>query len=466
MSLAVARRQQAVILSGDESRVVPGIAKSSLSDAEVASLTRLVDLPYDRKDQLLVKPKPRLLIGSVALRDQVISVAPPLQPSLFVTMLVTSISPEFLGKKFAREAETSMAVDVEGDPRYFETLLAVLCVAWTERILSTHIAQAYVRRSERLKTLKGRVTWSRNFGHHPVEGLHCRYFVKETDNLLNRLVLAALKKCEIVLRNTEWAARVKTQVFMWRSLASSHVPKRVDFKVAESKMTRQTEHYRPALRLGHALLYGHAPSALTPEGSEWLQGMYLHMDRIYEDFLFELLRNALAGSALNVRKQVSQRDAFTNALGNRYMQARPDIVIFRDGAPVAVMDAKYKPKYMRGGPGAPTSLEYRVSSADLYQMFFYEARLRYKYSLPQPLETAIVAPQFDTDIPVAPPYRVITANAADQSEAARLHVIPLPLEAVLGHVKEGRFSDAFREAGELQEFVRGLADNGPMYSAS
>jgi hypothetical protein len=170
--------QAPVVVSGDGPKVVPGISRSSLTEGEETNLKRLVDLVYSSADELVVAPKPRLLIGSVALRDQVISIAPPLAPSLFVTMLVASIAPEFLGKRFAQEAETAMSLDIEGDPRYFETLLAVLCVAWTERILSTHIAQAYVRRSERLKTLRGRVAWSRNFGRHPVDGLACRYFVK------------------------------------------------------------------------------------------------------------------------------------------------------------------------------------------------------------------------------------------------------------------------------------------------
>lgn len=443
-------------LTGDKRVALPDLRYSDLSEDELSSLGRLVEVSAGSDDQVLVRPLRRLVVGSLAFKGRTISVPPPIATESFLTLLVTAIAPELLTKKFAGKAEVAAGFRADKWSRYFEILVAVLCLTWIEQILTSHIAQTYVRHEDRLTTLRGRVQWSANFGRHPVEGLQCQYFSLQTDNLLNRLVLASLLKCSLVLRNTPWSSKAQTQAFIWRSVASVHSPGPGDFEVAQSKITRQTEHYRAALRMGEALLFGHAPKHLVPKGNQWLQGMYFHMDRLFEDFLFELLRKGTQHTNLTVRKQFAQGEAFLNAYGRTYMQVRPDIVVFRAGKPVAVIDAKYKPAYMSGGPDVPVDLSYRVSAGDLYQMFFYEARLRHRYESPHPLKTGIVAPLLAHSEPVERPYRSIRFNAAGEIDSAVLEVMPLPLDEVLARAREGDFAGGLSAAGELKEFLQHL----------
>lgn len=121
-----------------------------------------------------------------------------------------------------------------------------------------------------------------------------------------------------------------------------------------------------------------------------------------------------------------------------------------------VIDAKYKPAYMGGGPGAPIDLGYRVSAGDLYQMFFYEARLRHRYEIERPLKSAILAPQLENAKPVDRPYRSIRFNVAGESDSAVLEVLPIELNDVLASVREGDFIGGLNRSAELRDFISAL----------
>jgi 5-methylcytosine-specific restriction endonuclease McrBC regulatory subunit McrC len=245
------------------------------------------------------------MVGQLVFRDKLIVVPPPISGPAFLVLLLSSLETrsEELPHRFIKELEADATLSAHEWSSYFDVLLAYLYVRWTEGILAHHIAQTYVPREERLAVIKGKPLWHKNMGHHPVEGMHSRYFQLQTDNLFNRLVLTGVIKAASILRGTRWDDRVQNQVFIWHSLARVTIPRPEMFDVAATKISRLTEHYRPVLRLAEALLFGHAPSDMFAGGREWLQGFYFSVPRLFEAFLANLLRQALRPYGLTVKEQ-------------------------------------------------------------------------------------------------------------------------------------------------------------------
>jgi hypothetical protein len=373
---------------------------------------------------------------------------------------IPPMEPGCITGSFVRSRWRARSRRMNGWMEYFDILLAHLYVRWTEKILASHVAQTYERQEERLQLLKGKPLWDRNFGRHPAEGIECRYFQLQTDNLFNRLILAGLIKAASVLRRTQFDERVQNQLFIWRSLAKVAVPRPDMFWLAYTKLTRLTDHYGPVLRLGEALLFGHAPRELFGSGSEWLQGFYFDVPRLYENFLAYLLRHTLAPYGFKVKEQFAQHGAFVDANDRRYRNVQPDIVIFKGAIPVAIIDAKYKRQYVEGWTGGGLLPRNKVSNEDLYQMFFYQARLKYRYKLTRSIASALIAPQLPGASECPPvEYRAIRWKASEGHDEHALWLLPLPLEPVLEAMSSGLDpSQALSHAPEIPQFLKTLID--------
>ncbi|CAN5661914.1 hypothetical protein BH24ACT5_BH24ACT5_26500 [soil metagenome] len=91
-----------------------------------------------------------------------------------------------------------------------------------------------------------------------------------------------------------------------------------------------------------------------PAGVVAVNGFAVEMSRVFEDFLTVVLTDAL--ERIDGRVQAQDRHGLD---AERTVEMKPDLVWYRRGAPVAVVDAKYKIEHH----GAP--------NADLYQMLAY-----------------------------------------------------------------------------------------------
>jgi hypothetical protein len=257
---------------------IPG--DQSLSQEERIRLQRIVEVD-ERENGLFVRQRARLVVGQIALRGLTLIVPPPMPPDIFLQMFVVGYTPHYLqSKRYVEELETASNLVRGPWGLYFQTMLATLYVRWVERLLATHVAQTYERRMKRLRTLRGRVVWSKTFGHHPVEGLPCSYFELSTDNELNRAILLGLVVASEFLRGTPWEVAANQQLFMWRELALVMAPSQNVFERARERITGLTSHYAPAIDLAEALVLRRHPAGLPVAGSTYLQGMHLFVDRV------------------------------------------------------------------------------------------------------------------------------------------------------------------------------------------
>jgi 5-methylcytosine-specific restriction enzyme subunit McrC len=121
--------------------------------------------------------------------------------------------------------------------------------------------------------------------------------------------------------------------------------------------TRLNARYHTALRLAELVLRGAATEHLP--GGVAVNGFLLDMPRIFEDFVTVGISEALHPFGGRAERQDTH-----HLDEDGRIRLRPDLVWHRDGAPVAVVDAKYKAEKPAGFP-----------EADLYQMLAYCAVL-------------------------------------------------------------------------------------------
>jgi 5-methylcytosine-specific restriction enzyme subunit McrC len=110
----------------------------------------------------------------------------------------------------------------------------------------------------------------------------------------------------------------------------------------------------PALRLAEIVLQCQSTET-GPDGTA-VAAFVLSMDKLFEDFVTVVLREALAAHPGSTSKQYP---GFLDEHGT--IAIRPDVVHLIDGRPVAVFDAKYK---LEGNTG-------RFTNPEAYQMLAY-----------------------------------------------------------------------------------------------
>ena len=169
----------------------------------------------------------------------------------------------------------------------------------------------------------------------------------------NRVLLTALR----VLTRLDGVAEVLGPAFteVQRRFADvESLPRGVS--LPEIHLNRLNQHYAVPVRLARVIL--EAVSWTRRYGSAVGGTFLVDMASVFEGFVANRLRTSLVDIGLKVTAQ--DRTRWFDA--DRSVALRPDIVISRDGSPVAVADTKYK--VLGGGNGA-------VPNGDVYQAVAY-----------------------------------------------------------------------------------------------
>jgi 5-methylcytosine-specific restriction endonuclease McrBC regulatory subunit McrC len=175
----------------------------------------------------------------------------------------------------------------------------------------------------------------------------------------------------------------------WAELASLRPVGQEEFEAARTRYTRLSEHYRLAHNLSELITLGQRPSAVFESDHTPTGGLSLDMAWLFELFVSRMLVERLGPRGLSVRVQESDAQAIVDREGFRYRTVRPDIVVYRDDVPAAVVDAKYKELWPATADATPF---HKIGNDDLYQLFFYAQRLQLRHRLTQPPAALIVSP--------------------------------------------------------------------------
>jgi hypothetical protein len=442
----MATRTRTTVIVADEGEVPASVFDTAGRD-ELRAARRL--LSWQKVgDVVAVKRKPHR-VGAARVGDHIFNAPPTIPVRTFLALVFTA---------YGLRPDQVPAAGLERDtpPELFRAAMGASLVSAADVITRQHIHQAYEPCVDRLQLIRGRPRWTEEMGRPRDGSVTCEYQLKTTDTLLNRLVLAGLIEARRLQPSGPLRRRAERQAFTWRGLADPPpVVRRHELRAARSSLTRQTTHYESALVLAEALLFG----TRTPgdEPADIIDLPVYDLAVLFER-LVENLSSAVASlHGYSARLQHTRSDALIDAEQNVYRRVRPDIVIFDGVAPVAVLDAKYKPRYTTGGPDP--AIGHRVTVADAYQLFFYAERLRRLHQTKHPIPAFVVAPLLDhpDQLPRLPRRTVIWEPELGGTRVG-LRVLPVPLVDVLDIVlKGGSFATACEAAPELADAIRSVA---------
>ncbi|GAA2571121.1 McrBC 5-methylcytosine restriction system component [Streptomyces roseoviolaceus] len=222
-----------------------------------------------------------------------------------------------------------------------------------DRALRQGLLQGYRTTEESALVVRGRIKEAeqirRRFGAMlPIEVAYDEF---TTDISENRILRAAVER---LLRLPGIPRDVRRRLAHQRARLSDVTAIVRGQPIPAWRPTRLNSRYHQALRLARVVLDGasaeHAPGDLR------IDGFLFDMNKLFEDFVTVALREAFLGTGHTPRVQDPHHlDEAAE------IRMRPDFVLYgADGAPCAVVDAKYKAEKRGGFP-----------DADLYQMLAY-----------------------------------------------------------------------------------------------
>lgn len=424
------RTKKQIVLTDDTVVRLEGVPAQAFVGQNKSKTQRFVEVVDGDSHGTYIRRSTRLVVGRVTIGEFEIVVAPPFAPELFVLFVLYSLKVDLT--RYANRPTSSLVLgNRRGD--VFLSLMAALLVAEAEQLLRGHIAKGYIRRSVRSVTLRGSVNWSRTFGRHPADGWECLVYEQLTDEPLNRLVLAGLIAAADLLEGTTSAVAAATQLFIWRQLAQQTAPTPAQFEVASRRVTRLTDSYIPALALARALTLGTAPADLISPGDTKLHDIEFSVPNLFETFLVRLLTPCAQRLGLRLEFKQGDTRALVDGWGEPYRRVEPDVVVYRGNTPVGVIDAKFKPRYVKADPLSPEQPQGRVTNEDIYQLFFYQSRLQSLAGMTSPPRAMIVAPAIESMFTPSSAKRTIVWDdqASEMRMRPSLRVLPLPLAGVL-----------------------------------
>ncbi|MEV0230924.1 hypothetical protein [Nonomuraea sp. NPDC050786] len=213
--------------------------------------------------------------------------------------------------------------------------LATVFARAAERVLRGGVLHGYVYREDALAVVRGRIRTSAQLSRRM--GLPTAIEVAYDDYLAdipeNQILLGAIELAQTL------PGVANTTIALLRHLAGwlvGVVPARPVALLPPWRPTRLNERYVPALQLAELILSG---ASLQQEGSQAMQidGFILNMAQIFERFLTRQLATGLLPYSLRCAAQQGHR-----LDQQRRVLFQPDILIYRDGRPTAVVDAKYR----------------------------------------------------------------------------------------------------------------------------
>jgi len=302
------------------------------------------------------------------------------QTILFIIAYSFDLDWNYLEKNVERENISDFS--------FFELLTFVL-TRWTERLIKRVLYKSFIDKTEQIKKVQGRILFHNYIksGGVPSDKLSCKFDDLSYDILENQIIFSTLQFCRLEL-NKELDGLTKQRKENRESLGLS-VFKLIrllfpyvsiyPFSIRlfdQLLFHRMNIKYKSILSLCRYIYYCSVLKKMGEE--EFLEPPEERMNEIFEGFLRNYLAEKLYRNGYRVdKKRVQDWVILEESQGSSFFpEIRPDIVIWKEGVPRLVMDAKYykiplykvEQFYSTAGDNRD---RYKVHSNNLYQLITY-----------------------------------------------------------------------------------------------
>lgn len=337
-------------------------------------------------------------------------------------------------QKLGKSANSLLEIYIE----LFATLL--------EREITLRPNRGYLNVADNLKCVRGRIDFSTNLRVNLFhkERVYCEFDEFSENNELNQLFKFVAKSLSVATRVQSNFTRLKAIVTMFSEVTDC---KFTSIQAERLSTTRLNAGYAMPLALAKLFVAGFspAPNAGASEGI----GITFDMNKVFEEFIFEILKRRQDDGGFEVKSQKRSRlaTAFLNLGDPEFTIAnafgtRSDIVLdFEDGT-LAVIDTKYKILNLEN------QLTFDVSHSDVYQILAYASIL----STPGLKVLPVLLYPQPAKGEKARVCRVFKTSGADQKKFV---VMTVPMFEDLSS-PSSRHAIADRVVGDCRLFVRNL----------
>ena len=396
---------------------------ADLAEADRVRLQRLLSWTYQPSEgSYQVKRKAPHKVGRVMLGQRLFAVVPDISAADFTTFFLYSLGVDI--SRFTHHQASPINTALGDEHIDYDRLVATLMCLACEELASGYLARRYERKEENLLVLRGRIDWSRAMSTPKHLGMPCSFREITSDNLLNRTVLAGLRSTRQLELPVLLRQRLSKLEFTWSSVCQDQHIRLHDLEASENSLNRLTESYRPVLALCRMLLFGYIPDDFFGSGKSTLQCLEFDLANIFERFVLQIMKSRLQGTGIETNFQTSSRNELLDGSGSPYQATRPDFMLEIRGQTLAVLDAKFKPRYVTLAPGEKFSKGNKLDESDVYQMLFYANRTRREGIA----EAFVVAPKLDIGamVPNAANRKITWNSDAETQIVIRVIDVDLP----------------------------------------
>ena len=360
------------VIIGQDPIPVPNFDPNALSVEECKRLKRLLEWEYNSSEKTyFLTRRYAHKVGRVVLKNLVFSIVPDMAAHDFTIFFLYSLGVRL--ERFSAHQSSAITAAYGDSHQDFRTLAATLLILTAEDLAAGYLAKGYITKRERINTVRGRIDWNEFSRPGRRTGVPCIFSEISLDNLLNRIIVAGLYAVKDVPVLPAYRRRLNEQLFTWSSIAAFQHIQLSDLQLAEKSLNRLTGKYQSIIGLCRMVMFGYSPNDFFSDGESDFQCIEFDLARIFERFVLRLIQQHLEGTPLSVESQVRERDGLRDGYGNTYHETRPDFVITFDSVPIAVLDAKFKPRYVSQKDNRFLTKN-KVSEADVYQLLFYAQR--------------------------------------------------------------------------------------------
>jgi len=293
-----------------------------------------------------------------------------------------------------------------------------------DKLFQKGLKRAYVEKEENLDCVKGRIDFPSQIAYNTVhkEKFFVHYDEFSLDIPQNRLLKNTFHYLLSRSRLYKNKVRLHQYLQIWDAIPFS---KNIESDLQQlNGHSRLYSHYERPLQWAKVFLKGE--SFTNFKGKSLNTALLFPMERIFEDYVAAMFKKYLPAGEITIRKQDKRNHLVNDHKGKAKFQLRPDIVIEKDGTPIAILDTKWK--------AVNENLEkenYWISSSDMYQLFAYGK----KY--PNNPKLFLIYPASDTFTERLAPFKY-------QDNKLELIAKPFCLS---------------RDKGIIKEFVRSILEN-------